>query len=685
MKQRYGKWIFVFLILMVSFVPAWAGDQRKTKDQGKREVKTEQLDDIVVSATRAETRKEEIPSVITIIKPLDIETTVDSNITRLLKKNSSVDVIDYPGVLSGISIRGFRPEFSGITKHSLILIDGRPAGAENIASILKTNVERIEILKGPASSLYGAEAMGGVVNIITKKSKGKIKTSITAGVGSFATHYESIVSGGSITDKMDYDFSMSNKDQNDDFTMGSGEDRANTSYQEMNGALRLGSSLTDTLRIDIKADLYAGRDIKTPNAMHYEDQRPSQKDIDRLGGDLSVKKKWGNNKTSLTIYASNEEYDTTKKYVGDTPYKSYAKKTEWMGTQLSNTYKLKNHDITTGFDYQTISVESESYNSDESRKAPYSPDNGRDNIGVYADGFFRLFNDSLILNAGLRYDTFDLETKNTPYKTDFTPNTESFDIVNPRAGFKYFFDEDRIFQTHATIGTAFVPPEANKVAGYSERELSDGTIMYNRGNPNLDPEKSITWDGGFSIHNRKFGFFIDLTYFQTKVDDKITSLKVSDTENTYTNAFEADISGLEWELSQNLGALLEWDRKIEIYFNGTYFIESKEQISKNEWRDIHNVSDTKFNTGITYNDNTFFGKFNIRYMGERKDSDWYTSGYPEIIYDDFTVCDLSAGVRFKKNHKVKISVDNIFDKDYFEKPEYPMPGRAVYADYTFTF
>ncbi len=91
-------------------------------------------------------------------------------------------------------------------------------------------------------------------------------------------------------------------------------------------------------------------------------------------------------------------------------------------------------------------------------------------------------------------------------------------------------------------------------------------------------------------------------------------------------------------------------------------------------QDIHNVSDLKFNTGISYDSDTIFGKFNIRYMGERKDKDWYSSGYPVITYESFTVCDLSVGVRFKKRHKIKVSVDNIFDKNYYEKPEYPLPG-----------
>ena len=250
---------------------------------------------------------------------------------------------------------------------------------------------------------------------------------------------------------------------------------------------------------------------------------------------------------------------------------------------------------------------------------------------------------------------------------------------------KYFFDNARMFQLHSTIGTAFVPPEAMEMAGYAETELTDGTIMYLRGNPNLDPEKSVTWDAGFSLHNRPMGFFADLTYFHTNVDDKITDYTVSTTERTYINAFEAKMSGVEWEISQDLGALMSWNQKVEIYFNGTYFIEAEEQTSDDEWQDIHNVSDLKFNTGISYDNDTIFGKFNIRYMGERKDKDWYSSGYPVITYDSFTVCDLSVGVRFKKRHKIKVSVDNIFDKNYYEKPEYPLPGRAIYADYSITF
>jgi vitamin B12 transporter len=698
MKMKKSNLLLMFalaLLLCQPPTPSVAADEVTAAEGASAppDGNTFRMEAVVVSATRSKVKKEEIPSVVEVVTPLDLETAVDANLTRILKKNSSVDVIDYPGVLSGIGIRGFRPEYSGITKHSLVLIDGRPAGAENIATILKSNVARIEVLKGPASALYGAEAMGGVVNIITKKSTGEIESALTVGGGSFETHYESASSGGAVGDKFDYDISVGNKDQNDDFTMGDGNKRENTSFQEMNAALRLGSFVSDILRVDIKGDWYGGRDIMSPNAQHYGNERPSEKDIDRFGGDLNLKAVWGSSETRLTLYGADEAYETSKHYRGEAPYKSYETETEWLGAQLSHTYGLAAHDLIAGIDYQTIAETSKSYNDDGTRKAPYSPDNGRDNTGVYGDAFLRFFDAHLILNTGLRYDKFDLETKQTPYKTDFTAGTESFDIVNPRAGIKYFVDRDRRVQLHATIGTAFVPPEAAQMVGYSERELSDGTIMYTRGNPDLDPEKSLTYDGGVTLQHQTFGFMVDLTYFHTDVDDKITEKAVSETEKTYANAYQAEMRGLEWTLSEDFGTLLDWGRSLAFYFNGTYFFKAEEEVAVEEeggvvdvqWRDIHNVARTKFNTGLTYDDQQFFGKFNVRYIGKRKDKDWYAAGYPEIEYDDFTICDLSAGVRFKKHHKIGLNVENIFNADYFEKPEYPMPGRAFYADYTYTF
>ena len=116
----------------------------------------------------------------------------------MLKKNAGVDVVQYSGALSGIGIRGFRPQFSGINKRSLLLIDGRPSGVTNLATLLLDNVERIEVLKGAASAVYGSSAMGGVVNVITRQSRGKIGGSARVGGGSFGASEFAGRVGGSV-------------------------------------------------------------------------------------------------------------------------------------------------------------------------------------------------------------------------------------------------------------------------------------------------------------------------------------------------------------------------------------------------------------------------------------------------------------------------------------------------------
>jgi outer membrane cobalamin receptor len=199
----------------------------------------------------------ETPQKVEVITREDIEKTISTDLTEVLKKTAGVDVIQYPGVLSGIGIRGFRPEFSGINKRSLLLIDGRPAGTENLATVLLDNVERIEVLKGPASALYGSSAMGGVVNIITRKSRGPIGGRLEAGFGSFETYDLGAQVGGNITETTDFDLGASYFNQADDFRMGgAGNVRPNTSYRTHNLYGRLGSNFLESWRVDGKFDVY---------------------------------------------------------------------------------------------------------------------------------------------------------------------------------------------------------------------------------------------------------------------------------------------------------------------------------------------------------------------------------------------------------------------------------------------
>jgi len=258
---------------------------------------------LTITATRSETSVKEIPARVEVIDRQTVEQTVGNTITEQLKKNASINVIEYPGALAGIGIRGFRPEFSGITKHSLTLVNGRPAGTTNLATLLSNNIERIEVLKGPASSLYGGEAMGGVVNIITRKNSGKLTGMVEAGLGSFSTNTQKVALGGGLGERFDFDVTAGRYDQNDDFKMGNGEIRANTSYETRNGSGRIGGKLADTWRVDLAGDIYQGREIKTPGDIFNGDTMSGYRDHDRYSADATIGGKLdANNTLTLTSY-----------------------------------------------------------------------------------------------------------------------------------------------------------------------------------------------------------------------------------------------------------------------------------------------------------------------------------------------------------------------------------------------
>ena len=681
MRKKVQAALALFIMAAPALAPAAEQEQNKPVTEAT-------LAEVVVTATRSAEDLKKIPAKVEVIDGRTVELTVGPTITEQLKKNSSIGVIEYPGALAGIGIRGFRPELSGITKHSLVLINGRPAGATNLATVLSDNIQRIEVLKGPASSLYGGEAMGGVVNIITRKNTGELTGMAEAGFGSFATNFQKAAIGGGLGERLDFDFSAGRYEQAGDFKMGNGEYRANTGYKTQNGNLRLGADLGETWRLDVSGDLYQGRDIENPGDIFNGDAKPGHKDIDRYGLDLRLGGELGrDNRLSFTAYKSNETSESYKHYTGwftpvqVAPYRSYDSEIDWIGFQIKDEYTWAGHRFIVGFDYQDIDKVSRSYNQDGTRKAPWSPDEGRENRAAYLETIWSLMDQRLTATLGGRYDTFAVETRPTPYKTGFTPNSESFSTFSPRAGLNYLFD--RGVRLHTTIGKAFVPPTAAQLAGYATQVVS-GVTMITKGNPALDPESSTTYDFGLGYDRPAWGLSLDITYFHTDVADKITRQTIGNT-TTYENSLSAEMAGLETELSFDLGAPLAWDRSLSFFVNSTRMFKAEEEQPGGAMKDIHNVARYTVNYGIQYDDGMFDGKLHCRSQGPMKDTDWNAAGYPEVEYPSFTVVDLVVGVNFLERHRLTLTVENLFDKDYYEKKGFPKPGRALYAGYRYEF
>ncbi|NDY71022.1 hypothetical protein DO021_04975 [Desulfobacter hydrogenophilus] len=135
---------------------------------------TSVLEDVVVSATRTPTRISQLGTSVTVITSKEIEAKQQIQVIDVLRSVPGVSVIQSgpKGAAVSIFMRGTA------NKHTLILVDGiefrdpsAPAAESNLSNLTTDNIERIEVIRGPQSVLYGSDAIGGVINIITKKGQ----------------------------------------------------------------------------------------------------------------------------------------------------------------------------------------------------------------------------------------------------------------------------------------------------------------------------------------------------------------------------------------------------------------------------------------------------------------------------------------------------------------------------------
>src|SRR3989338_6499261 len=164
----------------------------------------ETLPEIVVTATRVEESPQDVTQNITLITKDDIEKKGVEFITDSLESYTDMGIVQNGGVGKNATLflRGGSPN------QTVMMIDGvkvksPTTGSLDLAGIIIDDIERIEVIKGPQSTLYGSEAMAGVINIITKKGRGKPKLSISAEGGSFST-YKTTASISGAKDVWDY-------------------------------------------------------------------------------------------------------------------------------------------------------------------------------------------------------------------------------------------------------------------------------------------------------------------------------------------------------------------------------------------------------------------------------------------------------------------------------------------------
>ena len=632
------------------------------------------MEQMVVTASRVEEKRREITSNITVIAEEEIRLSSARDIGDLLAEKGIGFVKKYPGNLTTIGIRGFKAETHGIDLEGyiIILLDGHRIATSNISKIMTKNVERVEIIRGPASVQYGSTAMGGVVNIITKRGKDKPAAFVEGVLGSYNYQEWSVGASGKI-DAFDFSGAFTTSSM-DDYDTGDGEKFHNSGYSDKKDcSLNIGYEFLPGNRLSFIYTNYDAEHIGNPGYISANDlddnKDTSNRSLDFIydgrtdNGAFIWQTRYYDGKDESKYFDPVASNPGIGGWPGWDDGLSYTQTIDHKGAQAHISYNHEYIVVTAGFDWMYYETESDTY----------SPKNTEyDNPAGYILAKSILLDQRLIITGGLRYDDYEVDMKNEG-------GTESDDNFCPRIGAAYLLTD--YFKIRVNYGEAFRMPSANQLAAdYS----SWGTHYV--GNPNLDPETSITYEGGIDFFYDAFNS--SLTYFYTDFDDKIDKYITEAGDSSFKNIGEATISGIEGELSFDIGEFYDLSCSIKPYANFVYLNKYED---KETHDDLMYTPDLHITYGITASDLKGFSvNLNITHTSEQDITDYEYGTYSKIEKDDFTVANLSISKKILDYNDygsvtMKGEIQNLFDRDYEYVQGYPMPGRVFFISLKYDF
>lgn len=574
------------------------------------------LERIVVTPSRTEEVYGGVGRKVDIISKQELNYLNPKNISEILEDIPSVNISDYGslGAQKTISMRG------STASQILVLVDGRPmnsprSGDIDLNTIPLDSIERIEVMHGPASNLYGSSAMGGVVNIITKQPPAKGQhAEFLSSFGTFRTYQEHL-SYGVKANNFGY--------------------RLNTSYQSSRGyrdnaefnAKDASSKFTYEFNPENKLILNGGfyKDrvglpglITSPD---LNDQQLDRKNFFELNWQI---KPWENKDIELSnrVY---QNYDRLEFIETPDPLDKTTHTTKSRGINLKYNQGISPiYRLICGFDWTNNLNDSTA-----SAKHDYIVRAG------YIENQLDLL-ENLKINFGARLDDY------SNFGTEPSP---SFNLL-------YRIKEDT--KLHFLIARSFRAPTFN--------DLYWPSTGFEEGNPNLQPEKGITTEFGIW---RKFSrlFQWEITYFRSNYDKLIKWQEDSDNIWRPKNIDSAIIDGLEQEFKINLMD------NLNLKMNYTYLMAKDDKTHKYlTYQPKH-----KANFSVEYKG---LPGFNLRLEGQFIDRRFHNAANT-IYVKRYYVLGMKLSKEINKNLNLFFNIDNLLNKKYQVIRSYPMPGFSL--------
>jgi vitamin B12 transporter len=587
-----------------------------------------QAEEIIVSATRFDIPLDQSPASVSVITSEDIEQKQIERVSNALREVPGLSVVQTgtPGQLTSVFTRGLPSE------DTQILLDGIPinqglSGAFNFADLTTDNIDRIEVARGPQSTLYGPRALAGVIQIFTKRGDGPPGITLSAEGGSYDTFRETLESGGKV-DQFDYSIGASRLDTDNA--------RPNNQYRNTAAIADVGWSPNDELRIGCLFT-YSLSDTGNPNTIF--DPKPidnflTERWLIAPHVDLHIDDWWEHK----FIFSYDHE-----RQLNDPNQDGFVGPTRALFERTTIDYQNDLHPtswltLTSGFFYNRVNAGQERpFVSQAFGPQPTFISDHTQEVAGFLQGTVNIGN--FIFVSGGRLDHFN----------------QFGDVWTYRFAGSYKIDKTNT-TLHSSVATGFSPPSSqDKIFG---------------NNFGLKPEKDFGWDIGVEQRLWENRVTVGATYFHNDLSNvigfnglfKTLNLGAARTQGLETELRAQPIADLvltasytyldaektsSADISQPQGARLPRRPRNEVYVSGSYLW----------WKRLRTTIEAKF-------------------VNAREELNF---GGPNFDIEDYSFVNIAAEYQVNAHLSIFGRVDNLTNEHYAEVFGFPALGRAAYG------
>lgn len=581
------------------------------------------LGEVVITASKIPLLEKETTKPVTIIDANEIRRSAGKNLSELLNEQNGVVIngaLSSPGKDKSVFLRG------ADTEYTLILIDGFPVsdpsgegGAFDLRLLPLANVERIEIVKGSMSTLYGSDAIAGVINVITKNpGENAFNVNTQLSYGSFNTT-DLLLGADGKSGVIDYSVNLSRKttDGISEAESPEGED--------------YGRDGVTRNAVSAKVSISPVRQLKITPFLNYSDYDGDYDTEAFTDGEnryeatlLNTGMRLNYSTGDIDLRGAYSLTDTERTFTDD--FGVFNPIAKLHNTDLFASYnKFESAKILLGLNYQSLNFELEDNEIDEDLNllSPYATLYLKSGMGLNAELGVRLNNHSV-------------------YGTNWTYNIAPVYVLT---------EEIRLL---ISLSSGFKAPTLNELFGPFGANID------------LKPQTSQTFDTGIEYNSNNSGLGASLHYFRRTVDDLIQY----DFSSGYMNVNEQNDAGVEAKVSSTFQ-----QSQIEIFYN---YLEGAIKSEGIETENLIRRPNHSFGFNMLQNfTESLSAKLNGSFIGEREDIFFNpeTGGMEEVELDQYFLINLHSQYEFPDiDLMIFLDVKNLTNADYTEVYGFNTPG-----------